>query len=156
MLKQLIFIALFLVSGISASYAQDEKAGSLSKGNTDIVVYRSPTCACCGKWLAHLKADGFNVTDNIVANVQGIKDQYGVTSSLASCHTAIINGYVVEGHVPAGDIITMLKNNEDIKGLSVPGMIVGTPGMEMGDLKSPYKVIAFDTNGKLKVYKNYQ
>lgn len=154
MLKQLIFIALLLVSGISASYAQDEKAGSLSKGNTDIVVYRSPTCVCCGKWLAHLKADGFNVTDNIVANVQGIKDQYGVTSSLASCHTAIINGYIVEGHVPAGDIKTMLKNKDNIKGLAVPGMIVGTPGMEVGGQKSPFKVIAFDANGQLKIYKD--
>jgi len=155
MMKQLIFITL-LTSGISACYAQDEKLESLGKGSMDIAVYRSPSCACCGKWLVHLNAHGFNVTDNIVANMQGIKDQYGVATSLSSCHTAIINSYVVEGHVPAEDIKTMLKNNENIRGLSVPGMIVGTPGMEMGDKKSPYKVIAFDANGKLKVYKNYQ
>jgi len=156
-MKRFIWVAL-IVHSISVSYAQsvwDAKTENLSKDNSDIVVYRSPTCGCCGKWLAHLNAHGFNVTDNIVDDVQGIKEQYGVTSSLASCHTAIINGYVIEGHVPAGDIKTMLKNKDNIKGLAVPGMVAGTPGMEMGDRRSPFKVIAFDASGQLKVYKNY-
>jgi len=156
-MKRFIWGAL-IIHSISVSYAQsawNEKTENLSKENTDIVVYRSPTCGCCGKWLAHLNAHGFNVTDNVVDDVQGIKNQYGVTSSLASCHTAIINGYVVEGHVPAGDIKAMLKNKDNIKGLAVPGMVAGTPGMEVGDQKSPFKVIAFDASGQLKVYKNY-
>ena len=156
-MKRFIWVAL-IVHSISVSYAQsvwDAKTENLSKDNSDIVVYRSPTCGCCGKWLAHLNAHGFNVTDNVVNDVQEIKDQFGVNPSLASCHTAIINGYVIEGHVPAGDIKAMLKNKDNIKGLAVPGMVAGTPGMEMGDRRSPFKVIAFDANGQLKVYKNY-
>ena len=156
-MKRFIWVAL-IVHSISVSYAQsvwDAKTENLSKDNSDIVVYRSPTCGCCGKWLAHLNAHGFNVTDNVVNDVQEIKDQFGVNPSLASCHTAIINGYVIEGHVPAGDIKTMLKNKDSIKGLAVPGMVAGTPGMEMGDRRSPFKVIAFDARGQLKVYKNY-
>lgn len=156
-MKQIMLIVLFIHS-IGVSYAQsvwDEKTENLSKDDRDIVVYRSPTCGCCGKWLAHLNAHGFHVDDNRVDDMQDIKDQYGVTSSLASCHTAIVQGYVVEGHVPAGDIKTMLKNKENIKGLAVPGMVTGTPGMEMGDQRSPFKVIAFDANGQLKVYRSY-
>jgi len=150
--------AALIIHSVSVSYAQsvwDAKTENLSKDNADIVVYRSPACGCCGKWLAHLNAHGFNVTDNVVDDVQGIKEQYGVTSSLSSCHTAIINGYVVEGHVPAGDIKAMLKSKDNIRGLAVPGMVAGTPGMEMGDRRSPFKVIAFDAGGQLKVYKNY-
>jgi len=78
-----------------------------------------------------------------------------VSPALESCHTAIVDGYVVEGHVPANDIKTMLKEKAKIKGISVPGMVVGTPGMEMGDQKAPFKVIAFDENGQMKLYKAY-
>jgi len=156
-MKRFMWAAL-IIHSVSVSYAQsvwDAKTENLSKDNADIVVYRSPACGCCGTWLAHLNAHGFNVTDNVVDDVQGIKEQYGVTSSLSSCHTAIINGYVVEGHVPAGDIKAMLKSKDNIRGLTVPGMVAGTPGMEMGDRRSPFKVIAFDAGGQLKVYKNY-
>lgn len=153
-----MLVALFIYS-IGISYAQsvwnEKTEGDLSKDDMDIVVYRSPTCGCCGKWLAHLNAHGFDVTDNIIDDVQEIKNQHGVISSLASCHTAIVNGYVVEGHVPAGDIKTMLQNKDNIKGVAVPGMVAGTPGMEVGDQRLPFKVIAFDASGQLKVYKNY-
>ena len=121
----------------------------------DIVVYRSPTCGCCSKWLAHLKTHGFNVQDNVIEDVQKIKDKYGVNRALASCHTAIINGYIVEGHVPANDIKTMLRDKPDIKGLAVPGMVTGTPGMEMGGRRTPFRVVAFDKDGQVSVYKAY-
>lgn len=156
-MKRFMWVAL-IIHSMSVSYAQstwNEKTESLDKGDRDIVVYRSSTCGCCAKWLTHLSTHGFNVTDYIIDDVQGIKDQYGVTSSLASCHTAIINGYVVEGHVPAGDIKTMLKNQYNIKGLAVPGMVVGTPGMEMRGQVEPFRVLAFDASGQLKVYKSY-
>ena len=97
----------------------------------------------------------FNVIDNVVDDMQSIKAKYGVTPALASCHTAIINGYVIEGHVPASDIKNMLKNKENIKGLAVPGMVTGSPGREMGGQKKPFKVIAFDENGQMRTYKAY-
>lgn len=122
----------------------------------DIVVHRSPTCTCCGKWLAHLKENNFNVKDIVTDDVQGIKDKYGVTQELASCHTAIVDGYVIEGHVPANDIKTLLKTKPKVVGLAVPGMVNGSPGMEMGDTKDPYKVVSFDHQKQVKEFNSYE
>jgi len=158
MKKIVISILLMCSFSFNVSYAQsvwDAPSSPLKDTKMDIVVYRSPTCGCCSKWLAHLKKHDFNVIDNVVDDMQGIKAKYGVTPALASCHTAMINGYVIEGHVPASDIKSMLKNKEDIKGLAVPGMVVGSPGMEVGDQKAPFKVIAFDKEGQMKSYKAY-
>lgn len=153
-----IVIPILLSCSINISYGQsawDAPTSPLENTKMDITVYRSPTCGCCGKWLVHLKKHNFNVTDNVVDDMQSVKAKYGVSPALASCHTAVINGYVVEGHVPAGDIKSMLKNKENIKGLAVPGMVAGSPGMEMGDQKAPFKVIAFDSESQMKTYKAY-
>ncbi len=131
------------------------RAGSPDKP-IDIVVYRSPTCMCCGKWLAHLKQNNFNVKDIVTDDVQAIKDKYGVTKELASCHTAIADGYVIEGHVPANDIKKLLKTKPKIVGIAVPGMVNGSPGMEMGDKKDPYKVVSFDHEKQVKVFNSYE
>jgi hypothetical protein len=125
-------------------------------GLVEIEVYRSPSCSCCGKWVEHLKKNQFIIKDHVIKDVQAIKNKYGVSSELASCHTALVNGYVVEGHVPASDIKKMLKLKPSISGISVPGMPVGTPGMEVGDKKDPYDVIAFDKNNKSKVFSSYK
>lgn len=151
MKKLMAIVALMSVSLLS--YGEVEK---LSKKNNEITVYRSPSCGCCGKWVKHLESNGFEVTDKVTADVQKIKDKYGINQSLASCHTAIINGFVVEGHVPADDIKAILQTKLKLKGLSVPGMVVGTPGMEMGERKDPYKVVSFDENGKQSLYKAYE
>ncbi|NOQ13298.1 MAG: DUF411 domain-containing protein [Methyloprofundus sp.] len=153
-----IAISILLIFNINISYGQsvwDAPPAALKETKMDIVVYRSPTCGCCSKWLAHLKKHDFNVVDNVIDDVQGVKAKYGVSPTLASCHTAIVNGYVVEGHVPASDIKSMLKNKENIKGLAVPGMVTGSPGMEMGDRKAPFKVIAFDKDSQMKIYNTY-
>lgn len=122
----------------------------------DIVVHRSPTCTCCGKWLEHLKQNNFNVKDIVTDDVQAVKDKYGVTRELASCHTAIVNGYVVEGHVPADDINALLKAKPKVVGIAVPGMVNGSPGMEMGDKKDAYNVISFDHENHAKVFNSYK
>ncbi len=122
----------------------------------EIEVYRSPTCGCCSKWIDHLKEKQFIVKDYVVDDVQIVKDKYGVPKNMASCHTALINGYVVEGHVPAKDILRLLKNKPDVVGISVPGMPVGTPGMEMGGRKDPYEVISFDKNKNNQVFSKYE
>ncbi len=118
----------------------------------DVVVYRSPSCGCCGKWVQHLKDNNFNVIDNVVHDVDSVKRKYGVPSELASCHTAIVGDYVIEGHVPIEDIEKLLSLKADVSGIAVPGMPVGTPGMEMGDRKDAYKVIAFDKEGRKQVF----
>ncbi|WP_292431510.1 DUF411 domain-containing protein [Methylobacter sp.] len=147
-MKVLLAIGLFVVnSGVKA-----ESSGK----PIDIVVHRSPTCMCCGKWVAHLKENNFNVKDIVTDNVQAIKDKYGITKELASCHTAIVDGYAIEGHVPANDIKTLLKTKPKVVGLAVPGMVNGSPGMEMGDKKDPYKVVSFDHKKHTKVFNSYE
>lgn len=118
----------------------------------DIVVYRSPSCGCCGKWVKHLKDNNFNVIDNVVHDVDSVKRKYGVPSELASCHTAVVGDYVIEGHVPVEDIEKLLSLKADVSGIAVPGMPVGTPGMEMGDRKDAYKVIAFDKESRKQIF----
>lgn len=122
----------------------------------EIEVYRSPTCGCCGKWIDHLKEENFKVKDYVVDDVQVIKDKYGVSKDMASCHTALVGGYVVEGHVPAVDIRRLLKERPVISGISVPGMPIGTPGMDMGGRKDSYKVISFDKKNRYTVFSEYK
>lgn len=118
----------------------------------EITVYKSPTCGCCKKWISHLKNNGFKVTAYDVKDVRPIKQRSGVRPEQASCHTALVGGYVVEGHVPAKDIKRMLKEKPKITGLTVPGMVVGSPGMEQGSRKDPYKVMTINKSGPSKVY----
>lgn len=118
-------------------------------------VYRSPTCGCCSKWIEHVAKHGFEVEDQVIQDMSVIKAELGVPGHLASCHTAVVNGYVVEGHVPADDIIKMLNEQPDIQGLTVPAMPVGTPGMEMGDRKDPFNVMSFRKTGESGVFTRY-
>lgn len=115
-------------------------------GGPEITVYKSATCGCCGKWIDHMQDAGFKVTAHNRQDMNQIKVDHGVAYELRSCHTAVVEGYVVEGHVPAGDIQRLLKERPAVDGLAVPGMPAGSPGME-GDHVDPYDVIAF-TNGK--------
>ncbi len=126
------------------------------KAPLEIEVYRSPSCGCCSKWIKHMKDNQFTVKDFVTNDVQSIKDKYAVTAEMSSCHTAIVNGYVVEGHVPASDIKQMLLTKPDVIGISVPGMPVGTPGMEMGERKDAYQVVSFDKNNKVQIVKSYE
>ena len=147
-----IFLAIALLvfnAGIKAETLSADKP-------IDIVVYRSPTCECCGRWLEHLKKNSFNVKDIVTDDVQAIKNKYGVSEAMASCHTAIVDGYVIEGHVPANDIMKLLKNKPKIVGIAVPGMPSGTPGMEMGDRKDAYNVMSFDKENHYEVFSSYE
>ncbi len=124
--------------------------------NPEITVYRSPTCSCCEKWVSHIKQNNFNVNDIVTDDMQSLKAKYAVNAEMASCHTALVNGYVVEGHVPAKDIQHMLTTKPSIVGIAVPGMPMGTPGMEMGDKKDAYQVLSFDDKNQSKVFSSYQ
>ena len=117
-----------------------------------IHVYKSPTCGCCGDWIDHLEENGFDVTATNSNDMGRIKAEAGLLPGLGSCHTAIVNDYVVEGHVPADDIKRLLSEAPKATGLSVPGMPAGSPGMEMGDRKDHYKVILFNEQGQTRVF----
>lgn len=122
----------------------------------DIVVYRSRLCGCCGKWLEHLQENNFNVREIRTGELKAIQDKYGVPQELASCHTAIVEGYVVEGHVPVDDIKKLLQTKPKIIGIAVPAMPIGTPGMEMGDEKEAYDVMSFDRENHFQIFNSYK
>ncbi|MEO0888057.1 MAG: DUF411 domain-containing protein [Cyanobacteria bacterium J06634_6] len=119
---------------------------------SELTVFRSPTCGCCGKWVEYMEAFGFQIRDNITEDMAAIEQQYGVPSQLRSCHTAIANGYVIEGHIPAEDVARLLSEKPDISGIAVPGMPVGSPGMESGDYVEPYEVLSFTDSGEMAVF----
>ena len=144
LLKSVLVIALFSTT----ARAEPPKP-------VDITVYRSASCSCCGKWLEHLKANNFNVKDMAMEDVLPIKQKQGITDKLASCHTALVGDYVIEGHVPANDIMKLLKSKPKIIGLAVPGMVNGSPGMEMGEHKNAYEVVSFDKDQKMAVFSSY-
>lgn len=126
-------------------------------GTTDMTVYRSPSCGCCGVWVDHAKKHGFKIEDIKTEEMEALKQKHNVPAELASCHTTIIDGYVMEGHIPADDIKRFLAEKpDDLIGLAVPGMPIGTPGMEARDIKQPFQVLAFNDKGKVEVFKEYQ
>ncbi len=115
-----------------------------------ITVYKTPTCGCCTKWVTHLEQNGFKVESIDRNDLRMIKSMAGVTPQLASCHTAKVGGYVIEGHVPANDIKRLLAERPEIKGLTAPGMPPSSPGMDIGN--TPYQVLSFDAEGNTQVY----
>jgi hypothetical protein len=120
-----------------------------------VTVYSSPTCNCCSKWADHMRTQGFSVEVKSELNLRPVKRKLGVPGALASCHTAVVNDYVLEGHVPAEDVKTLLQNAPKVRGLSVPGMPVGSPGMERGARVEPYEVVAFTAAGDTSVVAKY-
>lgn len=121
-----------------------------------VVVYKSPTCGCCSSWVEHLEAAGFEVEAHDRADMTAVKDLVGVPGRLRSCHTALVGGYLVEGHVPASTIRRLLEEEPRVAGISVPGMPVGSPGMEVpGRPAEPYDVLAFDGAGEVSVYEKH-
>lgn len=126
----------------------------LSAAGPAITVYKTSTCGCCGNWVEHLKAAGFAVKVETVEDMAPTRKKYGVPEAVASCHTGIIDGYAIEGHVPAADIIRLLKERPKATGLAVPGMVMGSPGME-GPKSDAYSVLLFSTGGKPSIYKSY-
>jgi hypothetical protein len=117
----------------------------------EIVVYKSPSCGCCKKWVDHLQSAGFRVTVHDTSSLAGVMERYGVPHKLTACHTAVVDGYVVEGHVPADVILRLLKERPGIAGVAVPGMPAGAPGME-SETPARYYILTFDKAGTTSVY----
>jgi len=146
------FLALSGALGASLVTGTTTKAAMGRK--TSIHVYKSPWCGCCGAWVDHMRGAGFEVRVTELEDLAPVKARYGVSQELQSCHTGIIEGYVIEGHVPARDVSRLLKERPEAIGLSVPGMPVGSPGMEQGERREPYQVVLFSPS-KRTVYARY-
>ena len=122
---------------------------------TEINVYKSPSCGCCGAWVSNLRGSGLKVIVHDMDDVGPISTQAGVPANLRSCHTAIVDGYFVEGHVPPTDIRKLLRKRPKARGIAVPGMPIGSPGMEQGDLRHPYETLLVDRQARVTVFERH-
>jgi hypothetical protein len=143
------FVALALTTGAASSSG----TGTIAK-KPIITVYKDPDCGCCKSWIEHLIKHGYRVDAKDTPQMTEIKRTLGVPDGLSACHTAVVNGYLIEGHVPAADIARLLKEKPRVAGLAVPGMPMGSPGME-GTRSQHYQVLSFDKAGKTKVFASY-
>jgi len=147
-------ISLLLVGTALVTLGAALPGATTSSRNTaessTVTVYHSPTCGCCKKWVEHLEHSGFTVKSIEQEDLSDIKAKFGVAPKLRSCHTAVVAGYVIEGHVPADDIKRLLVQKPRIIGLTAPGMPQASPGMDLG--KDPYDVLTFDANGATTVW----
>lgn len=141
--------AVVVAGAAVGGYAWLTSVGTAEAG--EVTVYKSPYCGCCGGWNAHMRANGFAVKVHELEDVDPIKARYGVPEQLASCHTGLIDGYVIEGHVPADVIKRFLAERPDALGLAAPGMPGASPGMEGAD-REPYNIVMFDGHGGMSVY----
>ena len=135
---------------------ESQDAAAMAADPLLVVVHKNESCSCCKQWVEHLKQSGFHVKVYDVSNLGPIKERVGIPVAKGSCHTAQISGYFVEGHVPASDVRRLLAEHPDAKGLTVPGMPVGSPGMETPDGKvQPYDVLLVARDGSTSVFAHH-
>lgn len=153
LLRTVLAAALMVAGWVGLVFAQPKSAPA-----TKVTVYKTSSCGCCKKWVDHLRTNGFavEVKDVSSTEVRAVSKAAGLRDEDTSCHTAKVGNYLVEGHVPAADIKRMLAEKPAISGIAVPGMPSGSPGMEQGDAKEPYDVIAFTKDGKSSVYAKHK
>ncbi len=144
-LRTLLAAGLLSVATLSPALAADD----------ELTMFKDPNCGCCGKWAEHMRANGFSVKEVATHEMDAVKRKAGVPPALASCHTAKIGGYIIEGHVPAADVKRMLAQKPAITGLSAPGMPLGSPGMEGSYAAERYDVVSFDSAGKSAVFASH-
>ncbi len=157
-----VLLLLLATSLLAACAIEDSPSGAAGEGQTPadakpvVVVYRSPSCGCCGGWIDYMEANGFTVEVENVDDPVAVKLERGIPQQLYSCHTAVVDGYTIEGHVPAAEIERLLTERPDVAGLAVAGMPIGSPGMETEGVDAqPYDVVTFDEEGNVEVYAHY-
>ena len=145
--RRQMLTALVVAPVLAPGAAVAQSAGTMQ-------VYKDPTCGCCELWVEHLRKAGFTVTVSNARDMNAVKDSYRVPAAARSCHTGVVAGFAIEGHVPAADVQRLLKARPaGVIGLAVPGMPLGSPGMEVpGGPVQPYDVLAFDKAGKTVVF----
>jgi hypothetical protein len=141
------------VAGIAGFVLGGSRTGRVEAAATPMTIYKSRTCGCCAKWVEHVKAAGFDARVHDEEDMDGIKAELGVPEAVRSCHTALVGGFLIEGHVPAADVRALLARRPKAAGLAVPGMPAGTPGMaEPGASISGFDVLAFRADGSTEVF----
>lgn len=142
---RIAFAAFLILTPLSAAQADTGKRAE---------IWHNPTCSCCIDWVKHLEENGFTprVNSSTPGELAAVKQKLGIPDAVASCHTAEIGGYAIEGHVPADDVKRLLEEKPDAVGLAVPGMPIGSPGMEYGDVKEPYEVLLVKKDGSTEVF----
>ena len=160
MLWKLAALAVIAVSvGLAACSEDPATAAGSSEadgGLPTMVAYRSPSCGCCELWVEHMRAAGFRVDVEVTSDMDRVKRQAGVPPGGGSCHTAHVGDYFVEGHVPAADIKRLLAEKPDARGLTVPGMVKGSPGMEQGGIREPYDVLLVGNDGSTSIFASHR
>lgn len=147
---------LFFTAGLVIGCSQTESKNADGSEKVSFTMYKNPGCQCCTKWAEHMEANGYEVTEKPVDNMAAIKFSNKVPNDMGSCHTAVIGGYTIEGHVPAEDIDRLLKERPDAKGIAVPGMPIGSPGMENPNRPDDaYDVLIFQEDGSRTVYASH-
>ena len=142
-----------LLIGSAAALSLAGAARAQTRGSRALAVYKSPTCGCCEGWVAHMRQAGFTVAVHVVADPGTVRRARGLSDALASCHTAVIGGYAIEGHVPAADVVRLLAERPDAVGLALPGMPMGSPGMETPDgRKQPFDTLLVLRSGQTRVF----
>lgn len=151
-------VAVAGLAGVPASQSSGGSSAQRASGPAPVVeVYKDASCGCCTLWAAHLRNHGFTVRTHDVADMATVKTTYGVPTQAGSCHTAVVDGYVIEGHVPAADVQRLLTERPAVAGLAVPGMPIGSPGMEVSGMAAqPYDVLSFDTDGRTAVFASHR
>jgi hypothetical protein len=139
-------LALISVAVVAASCSNTASAGPV------VTMYKTPTCGCCGLWADHMRENGFTVQEVVRANLSAIRQEYGVPGNMISCHTAVVDGYALEGHVPADVVERLLRERPAVAGIAVPGMPLGSPGMEQLGRWEPYEVFTFAGGAPRAVY----
>jgi hypothetical protein len=145
--------ALVLTVGVGVAVVGSQQ-GKSANPKPSVAVFKSPTCGCCAKWNEHMTAAGYAVNSSDRADMSAVKDEHRIPANLRSCHTALVSGYVIEGHVPSDVVAKLLAERPaGVVGIAVPGMPAGSPGMESPDgFKTPYQVMAFTKDGQSRVY----
>ena len=143
--------------GILAASMATASSAVMAQTKPQVEVWKDPNCGCCGDWIKHLESNGFGVRVNDTGNTAARK-RLGIADKLGSCHTGLVGGYAIEGHVPARDIQRLLKDKPQALGLTVPGMPIGSPGMDgevYGGRQDPYDVLLILKDGSTRVYQSY-
>lgn len=141
-----------LVAAVAALALGPGVAALAAPSGPEVVMYKDPGCGCCGGWANHMRENGFRVKEVLNSDMQAMKKKLGVPDKVASCHTAQIGGYLVEGHVPAKSIKRLLAEKPNVKGIAAPGMPLGSPGMDAGGRRDPFDVVSFRADGATRVY----
>ena len=155
--RQWLATALPLLGAVTAIALLPGTSSATAKTATPLEVWKDPNCGCCQDWVDHMQANGFAVKVHETGN-NAVRARLGLPQKLGSCHTALVGGYVVEGHVPASDVRTLLQQKPKALGLAVPGMPVGSPGMDgpaYGDRRDPYDVLLVARDGTTRVFNSY-